>query len=276
MAVETGQVANSGKPGLRGLTVSWLLIAPLMMAATLSHIVAHTFARYSTGHAAAFFGYEFNVHTDIPFMLGMIGILLASAIWLFIAAIVAIYRLARGRLLPSELAWQFLALVLALGLPFIPDGFWDEVLLKVSGPGKAAGDLLASAAQQGDVPRLQQLLALGSAVDAENYARPADSPALWVAVRENKLEAVSFLLEHGADPNRTNPYGAVLLIRAVRAGNVAIVRDLIAHGADACALEDQGKGTRRHVRVSAQSVAQERGRADMLAVLPTCATPGDK
>lgn len=278
-AVDTGEAADSGKPGLRGLTVSWLVIAPMMIAATLSHIVAHTFTRYSTGRAPPFFGYEFNVHTDIPFMLGMAGILLASAIWLLIAAIVAIHRLARGRRLASTLAWQFLALALALGLPFIPAGFWDEALLRVSGPGNAGGDLLISAASQGDVARMQQLLAQGVAVDAPNFARPYDAPALWVAVWGGKPAGVSFLLEHGADPNRRNGYGGVLLISAVRSGNVAIVRDLIAHGADVCALEDQWKGPRRNVKVSARDVAQEKGQADMLAILPECPaspSPGAK
>src|SRR5262249_24989758 len=145
-----------------------------------------------------FFGYDINVHQDIPFMLGMAGVLLASAIWLLIAAIVAVYRLARGRRPAATLACQFLALAFALGLPFVPDGFWDEALLRVAGPGKAGGDLLARAAGQGDLPRLQQLLAQGVAVDAENFARPYDAPALWVAAREAKPEAVSFLLEHGA------------------------------------------------------------------------------
>ncbi len=275
-AVDTGEAADSGKPGLRGLSVSWLVIAPLMIAATLSHVVAHTFTRYSTGRAPPFFGYEFNVHTDIPFMLGMAGILLASAIWLLIAAVVAIYRLARGRRLASTLAWQFLALGLALGLPFVPRSAWDELLLRTVGPGKAAGDLLATAAGQGDVPRLQQLLAHGVAVDAENFAQPYAWSALSVAVLERKPEAVAFLLAHGADPNRKSGSGGVLLVRAVRSGNVAIVRDLVAHGADVCALEDQWKAPRRYVKVSARDVAREKGQADMLAVLPECPTRGDK
>ena len=275
MTVETGQAVRPRRGELRWLTLSWWFIALPMAAVALPDLREHTFTRYATGHLPQPLGMQFNVHTDVPLMLLIAAVFLVSALWLIVGAGFAIYRLAVRR--PQvTLNWQVLALAVALGVPFVPDSAWDEVLLRTVGPGKTAGDLLASAAAQGDVDRLRELIARGIAVDAENYARPADSPALWAAVREGQPEAVSFLLEHGADPNRASHFGAVPLIGAVRAGNAATVRALVAHGADPCVSEDRWKGTPRHVRVSVGSIAQEKGQADILAVLPACPASGAK
>ena len=263
---------------MRWLFLSWWFIVPVPAAAALSHVWDHTFARYATGRLPRMFGLEFNVHGDVGPILLLIALMLAAALWLVLGASIVVYSLfSRQRpLLP--IAWRTLVLALALGLPFLPARAWDEVLLRTIGPGKAAGDLLATAAANGDIVRLHQLLARGIAVDAPNYATPANSPALWVAVRAARPEAVAFLLQRGADPNRRSHYGAVLLMRAVNAGDVAIVRLLAERGADPCASEIHYP---RNVRteVTVHGAAQRKDRQEILAILPPCAASapaGDK
>lgn len=272
MTVETGPVDRSRGGGLRWLTSSWWFIALPMAVLALSDVREHTFARYATGRLPQTFGIQLNVHQDVPLMLLIAAVMLAAALWLIIGAGMAMYRIATRRS-HSMLNWQVVALAVALGLPFVPTGVWDELLLRTVGSGKAGGDLLATAAGRGDVARLQQLIDLGIAVDAENRAHPADSPALWVAVRDSLPEAVAFLLERGADPNRASHYGAMPLIGAVRAGDATIVRALVARGADSCASETHWKGTTRQTQISAWSLAQEKRQPEILAILPACSAP---
>lgn len=278
MTVETGPVDRPRGGGLRWLTSSWWFIALPMAVLALSDVREHTFARYATGRLPQTFGIQLNVHADIPLMLLLLAVMLAAVLWLIVGAVTAMYRLATRRPHPM-LNWQVLALAIALGLPFVPAGVWDELLLRTVGPGKAGGDLLATAAGRGDIARLQRLIDRGIAVDAENRAHPADSPALWVAVRDSRPEAVAFLLERGADPNRASHYGAIPLIGAVRAGDATIVRALVARGADSCASETHWRGTSRQAQVSAWSLAQEKRKPEILAILPACpasASPNGK
>jgi hypothetical protein len=268
MTAETGQTVRTGRE-FRWLTMSWWFIAPPMAMLTLSDVREHTFTRYAMGQLPRDFGMQLNPHTDIPLMLLLAAVLLASALWLFMGGGIALYELAAKR--PQRrLSWQLVALAVALGLPFVPASAWDEVLLRTVGPGKAAGDLLASVAAQGDVARLRELVARGIAVDAQNHARPADSPALWVAVRNRKLDAVNFLLDRGANPNLGSHFGALPLVSAVKTGDIAIARALIAHGADPCASEPLWTGTRRHEQPSAWSVAQAKGEPEIINILPAC------
>ena len=57
---------------------------------------------------------------------------------------------------------------------------------------------------------------------------------LYHAVRRRSVEAATFLLEHGADPNiRETQYGWTPLIKCIRAtNNLDFVRLLLRHGAD--------------------------------------------
>ena len=253
----------------RLLLRSWWFIAPGIVAAAALHVFDHTVARYATGRAPDTFGLHLT-HGDawILWVMPLFGLLvLAGIAWLALAA----YRLLRGARAPRAMIWRMLILLVALSVPLLPARFWDEALLRTTGPGKAAGDLLASAAAQGDVARLRQLLDRGIAPDAPNEAQLADSPALWVAVRESRPEATALLLERGADPNRRSHYGAVPLLKAAETGNVTIARLLVERGANPCASEirysDPGKV---RTEVSARSVAQSKGDAALLAILPGC------
>src|SRR5262249_2673767 len=52
---------------------------------------------------------------------------------------------------------------------------------------------------------------------------------MWAAAEDN-LEATSMLLEAGANANTRTPAGFTALHFAVRAGNIPVVKELVAHG----------------------------------------------
>src|SRR5262245_14900215 len=56
-------------------------------------------------------------------------------------------------------------------------------------------------------------------------------PAFREAAKREPLDAVKALLAAGADPNAKDPAGASLLHQAVTAGQIAIIRELVAKGA---------------------------------------------
>lgn len=264
-------VLQSGM-GMRWLIVSWWFIVPVPAVAALLHAWDHTAVRYTTGQLPRMYGLGFNVHVDLGPMLLLLFLLSAAALWLIPGIAITVYSLFKRRWPDHRIAWRTLVLAIAFALPFLPARAWDEALLHTIGPGQAGGDLLATAAAAGDTARLRQLLARGIAVDAPNYANPANSPALWVAVRDARPEAVALLLERGADPSRRSHYGAVPLLRAVNTGDIAAVRLLVQHGADPCASEIHFPRNVRTV-VTVQSAAQQKNWQEILAILPSCATP---
>jgi hypothetical protein len=91
---------------------------------------------------------------------------------------------------------------------------------------------LEKASQVGDLAEMQRALELG--------AEPNQAYALFAAVQAGQLEAVKFLLAHGADPNawtRINlrvpqgaPYSPIYV--AASQGNRRILAYLVSHGAD--------------------------------------------
>lgn len=63
------------------------------------------------------------------------------------------------------------------------------------------------------------------------------------AVRDNNLELVETLLEHGADPNQRDlsDMGIPLLSKAILEGRLTIARKLVAAGADPNAADSLGR-----------------------------------
>lgn len=95
---------------------------------------------------------------------------------------------------------------------------------------------LGHAVDAGNLQALALLLAAGAPVDGEYYRRePAPgryTTPLVEAVRQGRHDAVSLLLERGADVNAAPDFGSPPLREAVAAGNLELVRRLLARGAD--------------------------------------------
>jgi len=86
-----------------------------------------------------------------------------------------------------------------------------------------------------DIQKLARYVNTVPDIDHLIYARPHQRyTLLYHAVRRGSVEAATFLLEHGADPNiRETQYGWTPLIKCIRAtNNLDFVRLLLRHGAD--------------------------------------------
>ena len=93
-------------------------------------------------------------------------------------------------------------------------------------------ETLITAVKQGDMSRVTELLNKGANI---NYRKEDEQvTALDVAVLDNNINLINFLLEHGADVNSTtkNGYTALLVASTPYSGNFDVVDTLIKHGAD--------------------------------------------
>jgi uncharacterized protein len=89
---------------------------------------------------------------------------------------------------------------------------------------------LMIAARTGKVAAVKRLVAAGADVNAKEKVR-GQTPLMWAAA-ENNLDATTMLLEAGANASTRTSAGFTALHFAVRAGNVAVVKELAAHGAN--------------------------------------------
>jgi hypothetical protein len=96
--------------------------------------------------------------------------------------------------------------------------------------------VLATAAAQGDLAMVQELLRLGAKV---NNKKSVVQP-LEVAVGQGHLEVARLLLSNGADPNAKDEDGTTPLMTAAFTGNEALVRLLVEHRADVRANDFRG------------------------------------
>lgn len=81
----------------------------------------------------------------------------------------------------------------------------------------------------------------GKRKEAVNTATPDGTTALHWAVHNDNEALVKKLLAAGADPNKANRYGATPLSEAAVTGNLAIIRALLKAGADVNAANSQGQ-----------------------------------
>jgi ankyrin repeat protein len=94
---------------------------------------------------------------------------------------------------------------------------------------------LVRAARDGDVTAIRTLTARGANPDQAGGAN--GWPPLLHAVHKNQLDAAAALLDGGANVNATTPSGMTPLMMAAGYGNDAMVRLLLARGAN-CGLRD--------------------------------------
>jgi len=87
---------------------------------------------------------------------------------------------------------------------------------------------LMLAAQQGDLPGVEQLLAAGAEV---NLLNEDGNAALWFACVGDNAELVARLIRAGADIDNQNVNGATCLMYAASTGKLAVLGTLVAAGA---------------------------------------------
>jgi ankyrin repeat protein len=115
---------------------------------------------------------------------------------------------------PSNRLWIVSASALALSLSLVD---------------AATAATLASAARNGDLSEVRELLDAGSAV---NEAEPDGSTAVLWATYQSDIEMLTALIEAGADVNAANSLGVSPLLQAARTGDTAVIRILLDAGAD--------------------------------------------
>ena len=104
-----------------------------------------------------------------------------------------------------------------------------SAMFLTSGRLQAAGNSLADAAYDGDLPKLQELIANGADV---NGSQADGTTALIWATYNSFPEMAEALIAAGADVNAANNFGVTPLLQASRTGDAAMIRVLLDNGAD--------------------------------------------
>ncbi|MCC6697217.1 MAG: ankyrin repeat domain-containing protein [Candidatus Hydrogenedentes bacterium] len=102
-------------------------------------------------------------------------------------------------------------------------------------PNASGFNVLSIAALTGKTKELDAMIRLGANVNA---AIP--TPPLRAAAHAGQVDAVRFLIEHGADPNAV-PAGCNALVAAARGGHADVVKVLIDSGANIAARDTTGR-----------------------------------
>ena len=94
----------------------------------------------------------------------------------------------------------------------------------------------ARAAAEGSLSRMRLLHLAGVNVNS----RSSCCTPLFLAAGEGRLDAVRYLLDHGADVNASEQQGRTAVTEAAFYRNAAVIRELALRGADINAISDQG------------------------------------
>ena len=96
--------------------------------------------------------------------------------------------------------------------------------------GSDIDEVLATAAENGALKEVQELIGKGAYIKAQN---PWDgTTALMMASKKGHLEVVKYLVKEGADINQVSRYERTALIEASENGHLEIVKYLIKIGVD--------------------------------------------
>ncbi|WP_299460872.1 SMI1/KNR4 family protein [uncultured Microscilla sp.] len=83
------------------------------------------------------------------------------------------------------------------------------------------------------------------------------SGALEQATVWNNLEAINYLIQHGADVNETNQENTPLLIEMVKSINIPVIQLLLQHGADKEASDNDGHTAKYWAKIKAKQGYKE-------------------
>jgi hypothetical protein len=166
------------------------------------------------------------------FIVGSIalpGILL----WLAVSLVLLMWK--KFRLLDWIPIVLSLLLVALLSVPYET---WEELMVRIAGPGSHGRDFLVQAAAQ-DKPRfVTLLLSKGYDINYEDYGGTTPLSGTSVGGHE---EMIGFLISRGAEVNRKNHgTGETPLMAAAETGRLGSVKVLLDNGADPCLMDKEG------------------------------------
>jgi ankyrin repeat protein len=112
---------------------------------------------------------------------------------------------------------------------------------------------------------IRALVDAGLALDPNDPAYAATMVNIVIA---GNTEGLDLLLEAGADINARGPKGLTFLTLAASSADERLVRQMLAHGADACLTDEAGLTAAEHARRSSmESDSVDPKRAEMVAAL---------
>ena len=117
---------------------------------------------------------------------------------------------------------------------------------------------LATAAENGDVKNLKQLLTV-SGVEINAVCNDIEETALHIACHGNQFESVDALLALGADPDRINIYGHTALHYACFEGSADIVKRLLTKDVNVN-VNAQTKKRSSYIQLRERELREERRR----------------
>jgi len=176
------------------------------------------------------------MHGGVPFILiaGLIG-LLGGLLWVIASAVMLLRK--KFRIPPTD--WlPVILLPLVAMLLFIPYGTWEELTVRIAGPGSHGREFMVEAAANGQRRFFMHLLHQGYDI---NYETGGGTTALSGAAVEGNEEMVSLLISLGADVNRKDGLTRETpLMAATQMGKFGAAKVLLKNGADPCATDKDG------------------------------------
>ena len=104
-----------------------------------------------------------------------------------------------------------------------------QLVASSSRPSSDDSEVVVKAAESGNIERLSQLLDRGDFKINDSF--DGDGTALLIAAKHGRIEAVRWLMDHGADPNVASPGDGNPLIAAAGHGHVEVASLLLDRGA---------------------------------------------
>jgi hypothetical protein len=175
-------------------------------------------------------------HGAVPFIAiaGLIGL---AGGFLWMVASMALLIRKRFRIPLADWIPMILLLVFA-SLLLIPYQTWEELTVRIAGPGSYGNDFMVEAAGYGNQRVVKYFLGKGYDV---NFEDTGGTTALSAAAIMGNKEMIRFLVSRGADVNRKDGLiGESALMGAAEMGKFETVKALLEKGADPCATDKQG------------------------------------
>jgi hypothetical protein len=197
-------------------------------------VYQETILTWTNGPQGLGFG---NVHTGtaIFFFLAAFIVLVGTSVWM-IGSLVLLFR---RKFRTTNVDWAPIILLITLVLMlFIPYDRWEELTVRIAGPGPRGSDLMLHAAVQGNQRLVAYFVRKGYDI---NYENDGGATPLSAASVGGDSRMVGFLISEGADVNRKDRLiGETPLMAASEMGKLETVSALLRSGADPCATNKQG------------------------------------